>query len=128
VRRVHWHLWTKTWHHSGSQQQSDYMKTWLNEKHSKYLQKILEMKANPQLNGSGEESSVNGCPRCGLGRPVWHCIDCTDKRPLCILCCRQTHWNDIFHCIEKWNGWYFQQGALWQVRNQNLLYLYTNWH
>ena len=91
------------------------MKTWLHEKRGKYLQKMLEMKANPQLNGSGEESGANGCPRCGLGRPVWRCMDCSDKRPLCVLCCRQTHQIDIFHRIEKWNGRYFQQGALWQV-------------
>jgi hypothetical protein len=38
-----------------------------------------------------------------------------DKTPICVLCCRNHHKLDIFHRVEKWNGRYYQKGALWQV-------------
>jgi hypothetical protein len=34
---------------------------------------------------------------------------------VCVLCCRNAHKSDIFHRVQKWNGQYYQQGALWQV-------------
>jgi hypothetical protein len=32
-----------------------------------------------------------------------------------VLCCRSSHNLDIFHRVEKWNGRFYQKGALWQV-------------
>ena len=66
------------------------------------------MKAGPH----GQE--VN-CPRCGVGRAIWRCKDCADKRATCVLCCRNAHRLDLFHRIEKWNGRFYQEAALWQV-------------
>jgi hypothetical protein len=42
-------------------------------------------------------------------------LDCTDKAAVCVLCCRNSHKFNILHRIEKWNGRFYQQGALWQV-------------
>ena len=88
--------------------QSDYMKHWLQEKRSLYLNRILEMKAD----GVREKAT---CPVCQMGRAIWRCLDCMDKRPLCVFCCRSNHTNAIFHRIQKWNGRYYKKGALWQV-------------
>lgn len=73
------------------------------------------MKAGPAV---FEDAGVKGkstCPTCHLGRAVWRCLDCLDKRPLCVLCCRTNHTNNILHRVEKWNGRYYKKGALWQV-------------
>ena len=92
------------------------MKFWLEEKRTNYLLQIIQMKAGPQDRGTNV--AVHGqtpCPRCHLGRPVWRCLDCTDSRAVCVLCCRNDHRNNLFHRIEKWNGRFYQKGALWQV-------------
>jgi len=92
------------------------MKQWLEEKREKYLHRILQMKAGPQdLLGKGGKSVVLRCPKCDFGRPIWRCLDCTDKSAVCVLCCRNAHKFNIFHTIEKWNGRFYQTGALWQV-------------
>jgi hypothetical protein len=99
------------------QKQSDYMKQWLCEKRTRYLERLLQMKAGPGVyHESRPSSGLVACPRCRTGgRPVWRCLDCTDKTAVCVLCCRNAHKLDIFHRIEKWNGRYYQKGALWQV-------------
>jgi hypothetical protein len=84
------------------------MKLWLNEKRAGYLKRILEMKAGPP-------SQNPACSRCGSGRAIWRCKDCTDKNAVCVLCCRNAHKFNIFHRVEKWNGRFYQHGALWQV-------------
>ena len=81
------------------------MKQWVEEKRAVYLSSIIQ--------GKGCYSRV--CHGCSVGRPVWRCEDCLDNRPVCVLCCRNFHRNHPFHRIEKWNGRYFQRGALWQV-------------
>jgi hypothetical protein len=90
------------------------MRFWLNNKRTVYLQQILAMKAGPQITGAGTTDPMP-CPQCGIGRPKWRCLDCMDKTPICVLCCRNRHKLDIFHRVEKWNGRYYQKGALWQV-------------
>ena len=84
------------------------MKIWLIEKRMPYIEKMIEMKAGPQ-----DEDSK--CPQCRTGRAVWRCLDCCNKKPICVLCFRNIHKRDPFHRVEKWNGRYFQKGALWQV-------------
>ena len=73
-----------------------------------YIRKIIEMKAGPK---DGEIT----CTKCRTGRAVWCCLDCCNKRPICVLCCRNGHKQEVFHRVEKWNGRFFQKGALWQV-------------
>ena len=84
------------------------MKIWLNDKRMPYLRKIIDMKAGP----TNEELT---CLQCKSGRAVWRCLDCCNKKPVCVLCCRNNHKQEIYHRVEKWNGRYFQKGALWQV-------------
>src|SRR5258707_4523795 len=84
------------------------MKTWVNEKRMPYVQKIIEMKGGPQ-------NADTVCPKCRTGRAIWRCLDCRNKKPVCVLCCQNAHKRDVFHRVEKWNGRYFQKGALWQV-------------
>jgi hypothetical protein len=92
------------------------MKIWLDLKREKYLRRILEMKGGSQYQTSnGTTSSLGACPKCLSGRPVWKCMDCMDNTAVCVLCCRNAHKSDVFHRVQKWNGRYYQQGALWQV-------------
>jgi hypothetical protein len=81
------------------QRQSDYMRVWLNEKRAQYLNRLVDMKAGPPA-----QDPI--CLRCGTGRPIWRCKDCSDKTPVCVLCCRDAHKYNIFHRVEKWNGRY----------------------
>jgi CxC2 like cysteine cluster associated with KDZ transposases len=90
------------------QRQSDYMRIWLNEKRKQFITRIIGMSAGPH----GAEAT---CPRCRSGRAVWRCKDCTDTKAICVLCCRNAHKLGVFHRIEKWNGRFYQPGALWQV-------------
>jgi len=92
------------------------MKAWLQGKRGMYLEQILQMKAGLASVAAAGAAGPALCSRCGLGRLVWRCRDCIDKRPVCILCCRNQHVINPFHCVEKWNSCYYQQGALWQVR------------
>lgn len=83
------------------------MKAWLETKRAVYLNRILKLKAGPE--------TMKPCSRCGVGRPVWQCMDCMDKTAVCVLCCQSAHKLELFHRIQKWNGRHYQQGALWQV-------------
>jgi hypothetical protein len=91
------------------------MKAWLQDKRPIYLERMLQMKAGPQMSSTMGPARPAVCSRCNVGRPVWRCLDCTDKSAVCVLCCRNTHQMNLFHRVEKWNGRHYQQGALWQV-------------
>jgi hypothetical protein len=84
------------------------MKIWLNEKRLEYIKKIIKMKIGPRENETT-------CTKCRIGQAVWRCLDCSNKNPTCVLCCRESHKQYLFHRIEKWNGRFYQKGALWQV-------------
>lgn len=73
------------------------------------------MKAGPSRSDEVNVGGKSTCPQCKQGRAVWRCLDCMDKRAVCVLCCRTNHTNSILHRVEKWNGRYYQKGALWQV-------------
>jgi hypothetical protein len=92
------------------------MKDWLQEKRPIYLERILQMKAGASVGGVTGPPGPPVCSGCGLGRPVWRCLDCTDKSAVCVLCCRDAHSMNLFHRVQKWNGRHYRQGALWQVR------------
>ena len=82
------------------------MQEWVQEKRDIYGERILALKAGPcQLQ----------CQQCGLGKAVWRCLDCIGGHTLCVLCCRDIHQYQIFHRVERWNGRFYQKGALWQV-------------
>ena len=86
------------------------MKQWRDEKRAKYMERLIEGYAKSTENGRSTR-----CPLCHLGKAVWRCKDCGDRRVLCVLCFRDRHLMNLFHRVEKWNGRYFQRGALWQV-------------
>ena len=89
------------------------MKQWMDEKRLGYLERILRLKAT-KGSGSGSGSGVVSCS-CGNGRAIWRCGDCADKSAICLFCCRNRHKLNWFHRVEKWNGRFYQRGALWQV-------------
>lgn len=91
------------------------MKAWLEDKQRIYLERILELKAGPASLAVSGGAGPSSCSGCGLGRAVWCCKDCMNKRLVCVLCCRNRHIINPFHHVEKWNGCYYQQGALWQA-------------
>src|ERR1700691_3444817 len=85
------------------------MRQWLLEKRLPYLNWIIRLKR-----GNGVNGGTNVCG-CGYGASVWRCRDCADKSAICVLCCRIRHKLNWFHRVEKWNGRFYQPGALWQV-------------
>jgi hypothetical protein len=91
------------------------MKAWLEDKRPAYLDRLLQFKKGPKNSETDGKQNLAPCARCGTGRPVWRCLDCTDKTAVCLVCCKNTHKLELFHRIEKWNGRHYQQGALWQV-------------
>jgi hypothetical protein len=86
------------------------MQEWRDKKRTKYLRRLLSAYGRPM-----GEMETDRCPVCHLGRAVWRCRDCSDKRVFCVFCFRDRHLINLFHRVEKWNGRYFQQGGLWQV-------------
>jgi hypothetical protein len=86
------------------------MKEWRDKKRTTYLQSLVS--AYGRWTG---EVDTGKCPVCHLGRAVWRCQDCSDRRAFCVLCFRDRHLINQFHRVEKWNGRYFQRGCLWQV-------------
>jgi hypothetical protein len=86
------------------------MQEWRDNKRTKYLCRLLS--AYGRQTG---EMETDTCPVCHLGRAVWRCRDCSDKRVFCVFCFRDRHAINLFHRVEKWNGRYFQRGGLWQV-------------
>ena len=88
------------------QSQTQYMQEWVHEKRNAFGERILALKAGPcQMR----------CQHCGFGKAVWRCLDCVSGRTLCVLCCCDLHQYQIFHRVERWNGRFYQKGALWQV-------------
>jgi hypothetical protein len=85
------------------------MRLWLDEKRTRYVNRLFQSKGGPPSTERGS------CPKCNIGRPVWRCLDCSDTRAVCVLCCRNIHKFDYLHRVEKWNGRFYQRGALWQV-------------
>lgn len=88
------------------QTQNDYMRIWLADKRDDYLDRILKSYAGPD---------TSPCHFCHVGKAVWRCLTCIDRRPVCAFCCRNMHQRDPFHLLEKWNGRFFKKAALWQV-------------
>lgn len=85
------------------------MKQWVSEKRNPYVNRILNKKSDARVADS------NLVCICGEGRTIWRCRDCTDKSAVCVLCCRNRHRMNPFHRVQKWNGRFYQSGALWQV-------------
>lgn len=85
------------------------MRQWLLEKRVPYLERIIGLKGRTGPNGG-----TNVCA-CGFGTTIWRCRECADKSPVCVLCCKNRHKLNWFHRVEKWNGRFYQPGALWQV-------------
>src|SRR5258705_103060 len=85
------------------------MKTWVNEKQMPYVQKIIEMKGGPQ-------NADTVCPKCRTGRATWRCLDCSNKKPVCVFCCRNPPPPAAFPRPHNCNARYFQNRALCQLR------------
>jgi hypothetical protein len=88
------------------QLQNDFLREWLPWR-PLYLKIILAMEGlrDPELL----------CQSCNRKPGKWRCKHCLGARTLCGVCCRNEHQFLPFHRIERWNGRYFQVGALWQV-------------
>ena len=46
---------------------------------------------------------------------LWRCENCYSHKLLCQSCCRDRHTANPYHRVRRWNGSYFEMGALWQV-------------
>ncbi|KAF8816373.1 hypothetical protein BYT27DRAFT_7221526 [Phlegmacium glaucopus] len=79
------------------------MRQWL-PKRSAYLKHLLRTEAN----------NVKTCTCCTkLAR--WRCLCCLSRPMFCRECCRITHKQLIYHRLQKWTGWFFQDAGLWEV-------------
>lgn len=83
-----------------------------------FLQALLSREALPV--GS------NLCQHCEKGVfAVWRCRDCVLATPMCRACMRQSHRENPFHRIQRWNGGYFRSAALWEVGTYLLVQHHT---
>lgn len=83
------------------------MHLWITEKRLLYLKRLISHRQGPAVNTK--------CSGCGIGKAIWRCLSCIGADILCVLCMWNSHSKILFHWIQKWNGWFFQSGSLWQV-------------
>ncbi len=86
--------------------QNDYLQDWL-PKREEQLASLLAAAA--------PKTAELKCSLCDMQNSKWRCKGCFGQPLLCTRCCQSRHKLLPFHRIEKWNGKYFQAGALWQV-------------
>ena len=55
------------------------------------------------------------CAECDQSIAHWRCEDCTERKLLCRVCMRRSHFSNPFHRIECWSGTHFRKAALWEV-------------
>lgn len=55
------------------------------------------------------------CVECNHSIAHWRCEDCIDRKLLCRICMRHSHFSNPFHRIECWTGTHFRKAALWEV-------------
>ena len=67
------------------------------------------------LAAAAPKDTERKCLACDTPNAKWQCQMCFGRQLLCLRCCATKHKLLPFHRIEKWNGKFFQAGALWQV-------------
>ena len=80
------------------------MNIWL-PKCAAYLQRII----------TAEGTDSNTCICCQKAAR-WLCHSCLGRPMFFQACCQANHQLHIYHQIEKWNGKFFQDAWLWEVR------------
>jgi hypothetical protein len=55
------------------------------------------------------------CAECDQSIGHWRCEDCIERKLLCRVCMRRSHFSNPFHRIECWSGTHFRKAALWEV-------------
>jgi hypothetical protein len=55
------------------------------------------------------------CAECDQSIGHWRCEDCTERKLLCRVCMRRSHFSNPFHRIECGSGTHFRKAALWEV-------------
>ncbi|KIK16595.1 hypothetical protein PISMIDRAFT_30884 [Pisolithus microcarpus 441] len=77
---------------------------WLSDYWEIYLQELL------WLEGRGD--FVNICVECNTNSPLYHCRGCFGGQLLCQECTVLGHALVPLHCLEYWNGTFFQKTSL----------------
>ncbi|KAI6034790.1 hypothetical protein EDC04DRAFT_2571614 [Pisolithus marmoratus] len=77
---------------------------WLSHYWEIYLQELL------RLEGRGD--FVDTCAECNINSPFYHCRDCFGGWMLCQECTVLGHTLAPLHCLEYWNGTFFQKTSL----------------
>ncbi|KAI6142305.1 hypothetical protein EDD17DRAFT_1711602 [Pisolithus thermaeus] len=77
---------------------------WHSEFQEIYLQELL------RLEGRGD--CVDVCAECNTNSPLYCCRDCFGGRMLCQECAVLGHALTPLHCLECWNGTFFQKTSL----------------
>jgi len=55
------------------------------------------------------------CAECNQCIAHWRCEDCIERKLLCRVCMRHSHFSAPFHRIKCWTGTHFRKAALWEV-------------
>ncbi|KAI6018931.1 hypothetical protein BKA83DRAFT_4464834 [Pisolithus microcarpus] len=77
---------------------------WLSDYWEIYLQELL------QLEGRGD--FINVCVECNTNSPLYRCRDCFGGWLLCQEYTILGHALVLLHCLEYWNGTFFQKTSL----------------
>ncbi|KIM76566.1 hypothetical protein PILCRDRAFT_42114, partial [Piloderma croceum F 1598] len=52
------------------------------------------------------------CSNCQQSSGTYRCRDCFGVNLLCGTCCVSTHETAPFHCIQMWNGHFFERSDI----------------
>ncbi|EIW84473.1 hypothetical protein CONPUDRAFT_71239 [Coniophora puteana RWD-64-598 SS2] len=80
--------------------------SWTKNYRSKFLDELLAFEAPDTL------ENLTVCRHCHKNLPTIRCEDCYSSTLRCEDCAREYHSNQPFHCIQKWNGRFFERSSL----------------
>src|ERR1700683_878392 len=78
--------------------QNEFLKEYLSCRH-RILVELLQHESLP---------SKTSCSNCQQSSGTHHCQDCFGSNFWCDPCCVSTHERLPFHCIQMWNGHFFE--------------------
>ncbi|EKM51328.1 uncharacterized protein PHACADRAFT_103109, partial [Phanerochaete carnosa HHB-10118-sp] len=76
--------------------------------HNDFLSELLRAEG---LRGN-DTSHCSWCPSESASEALLQCKDCVSEALLCDSCCILVHATNPFHCVQRWNGQFFDKITL----------------
>ncbi|PPQ89792.1 hypothetical protein CVT25_008232 [Psilocybe cyanescens] len=82
------------------------LKEWVENDRERDLLEIL------RLDGRGDYKNTPFCHGCNTANAEYRCLDCDQIEMFCAQCAARNHTGNPLHCIERWNGLFFERSSL----------------